>query len=185
MGAIVLVPFAVCCGGKVAPNPDVMENYMSTVAINATLAAAVAATRTAIDVQEKVEATLNAPTPTTAPPTPTTESASIVLQSVDQVLALNWGVKYAEAGLYEMAIQEYNKAIELDPDDALVYDNRGSVYDVLGKWQNAINDYTKALQVDPDYARAYLRRGNLYRALGNIAQSNIDFAIACELNSGY
>ena len=40
------------------PNPDVMENYMSTVAINATLAAAVAATRTAIDVQEKVEATL-------------------------------------------------------------------------------------------------------------------------------
>ena len=57
------------CGklrGEVAPAPNV----------DATVAVAVAATRTVGDVQEKVALTLSAPTPTTAPPTSTTESSS-------------------------------------------------------------------------------------------------------------
>ena len=74
--------------GKVAPNPDVMKNYMSTLTIHATVAAAVAATRTASDVQEKVAATLSAPTPTTVPLTPTIESASTVKKVLDKVLPL-------------------------------------------------------------------------------------------------
>jgi plastocyanin len=50
---VVLVLFAVGCGGTVAPAPNV----------DATVAAAVAATRTASDIQEKVAATLSAPIP--------------------------------------------------------------------------------------------------------------------------
>ena len=70
---LVLVLSVVSCRGIVAPAPNV----------DATVAAAVAATRTASDVQEKVAATLSAPTPTTAPPTPTTESASTVKKILD------------------------------------------------------------------------------------------------------
>ena len=126
--------------------------------IDATVAAAVAATRTASDVQEKVAATLSAPTPTTAPPTPTTapptpttESASTVKKILDKVLPLrenhfNEGVEYYEGGQYENAIQEFDKAIQLDPDYA--YYNRGVSYEGLGKFDLAEKDYDKACELD-------------------------------------
>ena len=69
MGFLVLVLSAVGCGKNVGSAPNV----------DATVAAAVAATRTASDVQEKVAATLSAPTPTFQPPT--TESASTIKTS--------------------------------------------------------------------------------------------------------
>ena len=107
---------AVGCGSNVARAPN----------IDATVAAAVAATRTASDVDEKVKATLNAPISDPAPRIPTAEPAS-------------------------NAIDEYTKAIQLAPYDAVAYAQRGVSYNKLGQYQNAMNDYGKTIQLDPDY----------------------------------
>ena len=48
-----------------------------------------------------------------------------------------------------MAIEEFDEAIELDPNYASAYLARGYVYRVLGQYQNAINDYTIAIQAEP------------------------------------
>ena len=146
--------------------------------IDATVSAAVAATRTASDVQEKVAATLSAPTPTTAPPTPTTESASTVKKILDKVLPLrenhfNEGVEYYEGGQYENAIQEFDKAIQIGGDyDAGAYNNRGYSYAELGQHQNAIDDYTEAIRIGShDYivlnsrVTLYVKRGEHQAAI--------------------
>ena len=42
---------------------------------------------------------------------------------------------------HQQAIQEYDKAIQIDPDDALYYNNRGLAYRRLGQDQQASKDY--------------------------------------------
>ena len=44
-------------------------------------------------------------------------------------------------GKYNEAIKDYDKGIELDPQDAMAYRNRGSLYFELGNHDQAIKDY--------------------------------------------
>lgn len=66
---------------------------------------------------------------------------------------------YDYKGQLDEAINEYNKAIEINPRLAIAYINRGRTY-VQGKGQydQAISDCSKALEIDPIYALAYSNR---------------------------
>ena len=59
---------------------------------------------------------------------------------------------------YYGAINDYSKAIELNPDIAYYYDNRGNAKNYLKDYYGAINDYSKAIELNPDYAY-YSNRG--------------------------
>ena len=62
-------------------------------------------------------------------------------------------------------MEDYDKAIELDPNDAAAYYNRGDFYSNLGQYERAIEDYDKAIQLNPDAADAYSLRSLCYNAL--------------------
>ena len=53
------------------------------------------------------------------------------------------------------AIQDYDKAIELNPNSAYAYNNRGYAKFQLQEDYQAIEDYDKAIELDPNYAQAY------------------------------
>ena len=82
-------------------------------------------------------------------------------------------------------IEELNKFIQLDPNDAMAYNNRGTVYDKLDEYRLAIQDYGKAIQLDPNNAVAYFNRGFVYDILGEYAKASADFAKACSLATQY
>ena len=67
----------------------------------------------------------------------------------------NRGDTYDKLGQYQLAIEDFNKAISLKPDYANAYYNRGIAYVKLGQYQLAIEDYNKAISLKPDYANAY------------------------------
>jgi tetratricopeptide (TPR) repeat protein len=46
-------------------------------------------------------------------------------------------------GQYERAIQDYNKALEINPQFASAYKNRGLAYQALGKTAEADGDFKK------------------------------------------
>ena len=46
---------------------------------------------------------------------------------------------------FTQAIADYNKVIELNPQDATVYYNRGLAYDKQGNIDQAIADFTQAI----------------------------------------
>ncbi|WP_051410946.1 tetratricopeptide repeat protein [Synechococcus sp. CC9616] len=71
----------------------------------------------------------------------------------------NQGVEKYEAGNYQGAIDDFNKAIEINPQDADAYNNRGGAKIELGDYQGAIDDWSKAIEINPKDAVAYLSRG--------------------------
>jgi len=63
---------------------------------------------------------------------------------------------------YDNAIIEFTEAINLSPNDAVLYYNRGEAYYYKDEWDNAIRDYTKAIQLNPNDADYYVSRGWAY-----------------------
>jgi len=85
-------------------------------------------------------------------------------------------------GYFEKAIEDYNKAIELNPNIAQGYNNRGNAYGKLKEHEEAIEDYNKALEFNPEYAAAYYNRGTAYGKLKQHEKAIEDYNKAIELN---
>ena len=49
--------------------------------------------------------------------------------------------------MYERAIQDYDEAIRLDPQDALAYAGRAAAYEDLGQQELADRDFAKAKEL--------------------------------------
>ena len=97
----------------------------------------------------------------------------------------NRGNAYAKLKKHDKAIEDYNKAIELDPEYATAYYNRGNAYAKLKKYEKAIEDYNKAIELNPEYAMAYNNRGNAYDELKKHEKAIEDYNKAIVLNPEY
>ena len=62
-------------------------------------------------------------------------------------------------------MEQYNKAIDIDSDNAVFYNNRGLAYAHLGQYDNALNDLIKAIDLDRNDPRSYFNRGDIYCSL--------------------
>jgi tetratricopeptide (TPR) repeat protein len=97
----------------------------------------------------------------------------------------NRGLEYYNNGDFDQAISEYNKVIQLVPNNANAYYNRGLAYAGKGDLDPAISDYDKAIQLNPDFFEAYINRGNAYFDNGNMDQAISDFDKAIQLNPDF
>ena len=94
----------------------------------------------------------------------------------------NRGAAYEELSDHGRAIEDYDKAIEIDPEYAEAYYNRGVANSELGNHRQAIEDYDRAIEINPRYADAYGNRGAVYGLLGNNGKSIEDYDKAIEIN---
>ena len=85
------------------------------------------------------------------------------------------GSVYGQAGRYEQALADFDKAISLDAKYAQAYANRGLVHRQTRKLDLALADYNKALALDPAYAAALLGRGLVHRQRGQLILALNDF----------
>ena len=97
----------------------------------------------------------------------------------------NRGIAYNEVGRYDLAIRDFDKAIELRPDYAKAYNNRGSAYDKKGDYDQAIQDYDKAIAFDPKDAHCHSNRGLAHVEKGQLELAVRDFDKAIKLNPSY
>ena len=75
------------------------------------------------------------------------------LMKQEALLHYNLGVSYTKDKSYEMAIDEYEKALSLDPKDADSEYNLAIIYDEYRKNpKRAIEHYKKYLELRPDAA---------------------------------
>lgn len=86
---------------------------------------------------------------------------------------------------YTGAIQDFNKAIELNPKHKLAYSDRGIAKFGLGDYQEAIKDYNKAIDLDPKYASPYYNRGLVKDYLKDCKGAIRDYNISIDLDSEF
>jgi tetratricopeptide (TPR) repeat protein len=96
----------------------------------------------------------------------------------------NSGIAKNNLEQYAEAIKDFDKAIELNPNDAAAYNNRGLAKKDLRQYAEAIQDYDKAIELNPN-AAAYYNRGIVKNYLGQYAKAIKDFDKAIELNPNY
>jgi len=92
------------------------------------------------------------------------------------------GLVSLSKGDYDRAIADYDKAIELNPQDAAAYGVRALVYIIKGDHDHAITDYDKAIKLNPTDAAAYRKRGLAYGFKGDYDRVIADCDKAIELN---
>ena len=92
------------------------------------------------------------------------------------------GVNKSDEGIYKVAISDYSKAIEINPDYEDVYYERGFAKESIKDYKGAISDYTKVTKLNQDAWNAYYGRGYSQWQLGNNKAALSDFDKAIEIN---
>lgn len=95
------------------------------------------------------------------------------------------GVQYDDQGKYEQAINEFTKAIELNPGYADIYNKRGLSYYNQEKYDQAIGDYNKAIEINSKYVEAFNNRGIVYYQQEQYDQAISNYTKAIEIDPTY
>lgn len=103
------------------------------------------------------------------------EAISLLDQAISNNKSnVNYLLKRGEAkylsGKGILAIQDFNKVIQLDAENSMAYAYRSAIYVDMKDYKGAIIDCQKALEIDPKNELAYVRMGDAY-----ISQSPSDF----------
>lgn len=78
------------------------------------------------------------------------------------------------------------KAIELEPQNALLYRLRGDAYSMISVNDSSIVDYNTALSIDPNYIDAYLGRALLYElSLNDYRKAAADYTQIINISPEY
>lgn len=80
---------------------------------------------------------------------------------------------------------DIDKAIELDPNNADLYNIRGNTYLLSREYIKAIQDFKSAIRINPNYAEPYNGLGIAYRNMNDFAEAIKNYTIAIRLYPGY
>jgi tetratricopeptide (TPR) repeat protein len=86
-----------------------------------------------------------------------------------------------EDGQYERAVEEFNTALNKNPDHIQAHLGLAVTYMQLGRYEEAIKYFNRAIEIDPTLAVAYADRGILYDRMGKYSLALRDYKRALEL----
>jgi tetratricopeptide (TPR) repeat protein len=95
------------------------------------------------------------------------------------------GFSWEGKGNLNKALDDYSKAIELNPRDTAAYTLRGVAWVRKAEYDKAIADYTKAIEITPKFAKAYNNRGYTWARKGNMNEAIADYTKAIEIDPNY
>lgn len=86
-------------------------------------------------------------------------------------------------GEFDLALKDYNKAIELNPKDSVSYLNRGRAYINTKSYDLAILDFDKTIELNPKDSMAFFIRADIYEKKGKFQQAIGDYQKAVEIDA--
>jgi arylsulfatase A-like enzyme/tetratricopeptide (TPR) repeat protein len=102
------------------------------------------------------------------------------------------GVAYYKKGNFKLALENYNKALEIDNNYASIFNNIGTLYlsDFLRRkdersYDTALKNFFKALELDPKLSSAYNGRGAAYMFKGKVQEAIKDWQAAIAIKPDY
>ena len=97
----------------------------------------------------------------------------------------NRGQAFEREGLYDRAIEEYTRAILIDPTFAEAYLGRGWAHEAKGNHGQAIRNYGEAIGLNASLAEAHYARGWAHEQLGQRDRAIEDYGEAIRIAPDY
>jgi protein O-mannosyl-transferase len=94
----------------------------------------------------------------------------------------NLGDVYARQGNMPKAVEEFSKAIEINPNYADAYHNRGNTYQQMSQLDQAVADYQKAVSINPNLWQSYQNLASIAFGRGDTQTAIDDIKKALEIN---
>ncbi|PSR19810.1 hypothetical protein C8255_00090 [filamentous cyanobacterium CCP3] len=111
-------------------------------------------------------------------------SAAIALAPTSIRAYGNRGLLYCHQGQDDLALADWQQALEHQPGHALIHYNRGLLYFRQQRYELALADFDAAIAANPNLAEAYLHRGHTHEQLGqpDAAAHDWELALCNDLN---
>ncbi len=111
-------------------------------------------------------------------------SREVIVYPEEPVGYSNLGIAYKDRGDLKKALENYDKALKIDPGYADAYNNRGVAYLKAGMPSEALEDFTRALALNPQNTDALLNRATAYINLGEFGYAVRDLSRHIESSPG-
>jgi len=87
-------------------------------------------------------------------------------------LSLSVGTEFFASSTF---FSQYNRAVELDPNNPTFRFNRAAAYMQLGMYQKCVEDCQFCIEINPNVAKFHLRKGRAYEKLGQMYEARISY----------
>jgi tetratricopeptide (TPR) repeat protein len=98
---------------------------------------------------------------------------------------LNLGRQFMDKGLMDMAGSEFEKAVELDPNNVEALAELGGFHLRQKDYEKALDELTKAIELNPDSAHARFSMGLLHCEKGELGKAVSEFEGIIELEPNH
>jgi tetratricopeptide (TPR) repeat protein len=97
---------------------------------------------------------------------------------------INQGMQASQSGRYDQALQIFDQALKLKPNDPAIISYKATVYYAKGNNAKAMELCNQALKINPNFARAYNQRGMIYQSQEKYREALPDLKKAKALGYG-
>jgi tetratricopeptide (TPR) repeat protein len=106
-------------------------------------------------------------------------SATLMVLEDDEQAAV------AQMQMFDQALNDFSRAIQLEPGNASLFRERGRVYGEKGDFNRAILDFNQAVRLNPNFAEAFNNRGTIFSNMRDFDRAIADFTQSIQLNPSY
>ncbi len=111
-----------------------------------------------------------------------------IRQMVNTLLAQKWrdeGGNHFKAKRYDEALEAFEQALRLDPNDVIAYREKGCILLKLERYEEGLEALEQALRLDPDSTIAYNRKGIIRLLLESLQEAAFKERYLYEISNYY
>ena len=115
------------------------------------------------------------------------EEAQVLLKQFPKTFVI-WnilGSSAVQVGMLDKAINAFQKALSLNPNNSAIYSNMGVAFREKGMLNEAIEAFDKAIAINPNNTEAYYNKGIATQEQGNLEEAIIAYYKAILLKPNY
>ena len=114
-----------------------------------------------------------------------TRSAVGPLQRLAAQKAYDDGAAYLRLGAHDKALDAFDRALSMDPDNAEAHNGKGIVFTHRRQYAEAIEQYQRALQLDPNRGGYHINLAITHHLQGKREEALREYRRAVELDASY